>query len=454
MVTAWLWRDGPVFFLDDAWITIHNARLLFASDDPSFPGQPPLASATSLVHTVLVATVGRLGVPWPWAIILVSWAGFALLAAAIVGACRDVGLSSRWSALAAGLGVASWYVPFHWFGGLETSLAMAAVAWLVRAHLGGWRARYAPWIIGILPWLRPDLALAAPLAAFAVWRAQGRSAVVAIAAASAPWPALMLSATGAVLPATVLAKRYYFGVTDAPWDFRLYLTGWAVGYVILQNLTLVVGGALAWLWTRTGRWTWLAAAACVAPTLWSAPHVLMFNHGRYVAPLIPWALLGLVALARSRPLLARSLLLVTAGLTLVGLPKVLSVCREGVAMSRALDELSNYVEARAVPGPILIHDAGHISEHTSKQFVDAVGLKTPLSVNVHRTIPFAREEGVAAVACRVKARSAIVIRAWEDEANYLAGLRRAGWRVTPRFATGSLRVDYVLYDLEPPADGC
>ena len=46
---------SPVFPVDDAYITLHNAQVLHWGHDPNFAGTPALAGATSAVHLALVA---------------------------------------------------------------------------------------------------------------------------------------------------------------------------------------------------------------------------------------------------------------------------------------------------------------------------------------------------------------------------------------------------------------
>ena len=48
---------GGAFPLDDAYITLHNARVLLTGSDPYY-GTSPLTGATSGVHLALVAGVG------------------------------------------------------------------------------------------------------------------------------------------------------------------------------------------------------------------------------------------------------------------------------------------------------------------------------------------------------------------------------------------------------------
>src|SRR3982074_3352560 len=46
---------APVFPVDDAYITAHNAQVLHWGQDPNFADSPALAGATSPFHLALVA---------------------------------------------------------------------------------------------------------------------------------------------------------------------------------------------------------------------------------------------------------------------------------------------------------------------------------------------------------------------------------------------------------------
>src|SRR5690349_19048294 len=54
---AWLGvAQHPIAFpLDDAYITLHNAQVLWSGSDRNYPGVPALMGATSPVHLALVA---------------------------------------------------------------------------------------------------------------------------------------------------------------------------------------------------------------------------------------------------------------------------------------------------------------------------------------------------------------------------------------------------------------
>src|SRR5262249_54188914 len=67
-----LWQGTPVFPVDDAYITLHNAQVLHSGQDLNFPGSPALTGATSLLHTLLVAFL-LLFLPPLWAMDVSLW---------------------------------------------------------------------------------------------------------------------------------------------------------------------------------------------------------------------------------------------------------------------------------------------------------------------------------------------------------------------------------------------
>src|SRR5689334_12266347 len=52
-----LWMGTPVFPVDDAYITLHNAQALHQGYDLNFPGTPALVGSTSVLHTALVSAL-------------------------------------------------------------------------------------------------------------------------------------------------------------------------------------------------------------------------------------------------------------------------------------------------------------------------------------------------------------------------------------------------------------
>jgi hypothetical protein len=65
-----LWCRTPVFPVDDAYITIHNAQVFAGAPEQSFLGTPALAGSTSVVHGLIVSAFAIVLSPL-WAALLV-----------------------------------------------------------------------------------------------------------------------------------------------------------------------------------------------------------------------------------------------------------------------------------------------------------------------------------------------------------------------------------------------
>ena len=59
-------QGAPIFPFDDAYITLHNARVLLTGIEPNYEGVSPLTGSTSPLHLVLLAVFGLL-IPLEWA---------------------------------------------------------------------------------------------------------------------------------------------------------------------------------------------------------------------------------------------------------------------------------------------------------------------------------------------------------------------------------------------------
>jgi hypothetical protein len=192
----------PDFPLDDAYITLHNAQVLREGVDPNY-GVSPLIGATSSVHLLLVAALaGAVGLPWASAI--VAWASIGLYLSGLLFVAQRCGLSALETAALLVAGACGGMAPYHLLNGLETGLAMAAIVWAL-ALAAGPPTRALPALLGIFPFVRPELALlAAPLFArqtWTRWRSGTPRAIagdlVVLSLAAAPWLAWLWVETGA-----------------------------------------------------------------------------------------------------------------------------------------------------------------------------------------------------------------------------------------------------------------
>jgi len=458
LALLWWARGGWVFPLDDAYITLHNARVLIEGRDPNY-GVSALVGATSLLHLALVTAFG-LVLPGEAASYLVAAAGLVLFLTGLLTLARRMGLRWPESVALALVGPMSGATQF--LNGLETGLVMAAVTWLLVLALNGPSRRLAL-ACGLLPFLRPELGLLSlALMARQAWhrlaagpdRAAALRAIAADAAmaltAATPWLAWSFVETGTVLPQTMAAKQAFFGSSSLGQPTALALAA----FLILAGLG-PVAVALPFLGRDTlalALWSFVALFALGFGL--TAPSLLAHNEHRYTFALLPVALFALMRLGALRGPRLLHLVVLAQGVMGVVHPPDITAGQKRVAQYQGI---ARWAQANLPPqARVLIHDAGVIAYTSDLPLTDLVGLKSPGSVADHRrwTAPSGGAErfrAVDAIAQREHATHAIILddapdRFWGTLAD---DLRRAGWRLDPP-DTAVANSPYTLYRLTPP----
>lgn len=152
---------APAYPLDDAYIVLHNAHVLFTADD-NFVDVPALAGATSLLHTLSVGIVSVF-LPGELALWLLSWLAIFVTAAAFDHLTRMFGLGWRYR-LAVVLCILTAGRPLLVFlNGVETGWAIAGASWALVLAASPKNGRALPVLCGVLPFIRPELAALAGL---------------------------------------------------------------------------------------------------------------------------------------------------------------------------------------------------------------------------------------------------------------------------------------------------
>lgn len=140
--------SGPAFPLDDAYITLHNGKVLLDTPELNFPGAPAPAGATSMVHLTLLAAFSL------FLSALLALQPLSLLVAAmyVTGVSRmapAAGCDDTLALQAEILAVLVSYTPYHLLNGRETGLAMAMLVWALAWSLDKQRLRALPFQLAL-----------------------------------------------------------------------------------------------------------------------------------------------------------------------------------------------------------------------------------------------------------------------------------------------------------------
>jgi hypothetical protein len=468
---------APVFPMDDAYITLHNAEAFWLGGDPNYANASPLTGATSVVHLGLVILLASL-FPAITAQVVVMWLAVLAYALGLARLCRANKTPPGLTALVTLVGLFAGQTPYQLTNGLETGLAMAAVVWalaLASDHESGQSRLWLAGLCGTLPYVRPELAaLALPLLALQAGRrvreaaAAGDPADAALrpiltdfviaGLCAAPWALWCQTSLGTPFPTSAEAKRLFFAQSALPplvraggvWEG---LAGWGrdVGLLLLACVPLarIAHGRASAIF-----------AVCLLGAYWLYfPWALPTYEFRYLYPLLPLPLLGAaVALGSARPPAIRY---AAAVLLVLCLGQIGLSARGNIGKYLSYRDTTRYHLIPVVrwcrdhlpPGArVLVHDAGYIARGADLRLTDMVGLKTPASVAYHRVLTYPsggrqRVEAISRIALVSHADFLIVLRLWERDFGIARGLWERGWDVRP------INQDYawVVYALSPPA---
>jgi len=432
-----------VFPLDDAYITLHNARALIAGNDPVY-GVHPLIGATSLVDLMLVAVLG-LVLPLTIASLVVGACSTAAYAFALDVAVRRAG-ASKWqtaSLVLSGLTIGTVWTNLN--NGLETGLAMAAVAGMLALRDD---KRWLPVLAGVSPFIRPELGVLAAILVLRLSAAQEgyhkvRLPLVAVVAAM-PFLGWLWFCTGYVLPTTVGAKLAFFAEYRWTGQQRAGALVWAIAVCGIAPALFGLASVTKRGWAEA-----LFAGGIIATAIALTPGALGWNYGRYLMPVVPALLVGVAMLDQGK---VRAIAIAIIALWSVAWSpynyRVLQQDRKYTLTQLAwLESLG----ARLPPGThVLIHDAGMIAWVAPHlRLYDLVGLKTPRSIAFHRR--FTRRSCGWSAALDAMAREYRTEYLVDLQTEYWRciadDLRAAGWKLDPQLPDDAR---YQLYKLTPP----
>ena len=450
----WLALLGrPDFPLDDAYITLHNAQVLRDGVDPNY-GVSPLVGATSSVHLLLVAALAHF-VAMPWAGAVATWVGIALYLSGILVVARRCAFTSLEAGALIVVGVCAGMSTYHLLNGLETGLAMAAVLWALILAAGP-PARLLPALLGVMPFIRPELALlAVPLLARQVWLRWRLGASAAIlgdlavfALGAAPWLLWIWSETGSIVPQTAAAKRAFFAHDALPWSVKVIYVVRILWEQACQLGPLVLGLYMLRC-APAGRIAQLFIVAVLVLFGLEMPVGLRHNEYRYLYTLVPLLIVGL-AYTRAgggKSTLLTAAMIATAVYAIAMTPLHVTRYLEAIAFTRTEHEgLVTWIRHNLPDDAcIAVHDSGYLAFVTDRPLVDVVGLKTPTSRIQHElfTAPSAGADRGVALA-RIIADTGcgylVVLRAWDETFAITESMGKAGVELTPLRIDGEYRI--------------
>ena len=462
-------NGGAAFPTDDAFINLHNAQVLRLGHDESYLGVPALVGATSGLHLALLFALERWVHPDTAALFVLGASAAIAYVLGVFFVCVNAGCSRLECALIAVGGLVVAGSLFQFLNGMDTGLAMAAVAWTIKLLTDKRRTLWLPMLCGLMPFIRPELSflsVGAMLILFldANCSLRFKLAAAALAVLSAvPFLLWYWIDTGLLVPNTVGAKMYYFAERYADWSgkFRVVLTAMALAALACFPLFLclrflrprAVAGLLA-----------LFALAFVGSYLVNFPGGLLHNGGRYLYVFAPIVLFGVACGLSSA---SRKQTIRLAAISALFLPLMfgaqLSDYRSRISGDQqSLADVVNWINRNLPDRPtVMVHDAGYISYAAQVPLVDLVGLKTPAAIDFHRrlTYPSAgrlRSEAIADIATVFKPQYLVVLQDWNDKFDIVDGLRGNGFTVQEVYAgrapAGTSAADiYHLYRLTLPA---
>jgi hypothetical protein len=449
----------PIFPVDDAYISLHNAEVLLTGDDPHFVGTPALVGSTSAVHVVLSAIFQVFFEPlWAqWVVMILGWLAFAL---SVLRLAFVLGASAPEALLMVAASLVLGQMPHQLANGLETSWALAGLTLSIAAARDSTGPRWQlPVACALLPYLRPELVVVSVLLMlqrllndlrFVDRQAALRSGQIFLAAL-APWALLYLLTVGSLYPNTIQAKKFFFA--EGCFDPALKLDSVRNSFVAFgKELGFIGYAAVLLVLTLTG-WVGIVFTAVFAYAYYqNFPGALAHYEQRYMYVLVPWVLYAVGSLIAKRHLATR----VVAALLFLGAiaqnwseikPRWLfhTMCN---AFTRAeLDGVATWLATHAQHRKILLHDAGYVGYFVDAPMADMVGLKTPASIPPHQALTWAqcgagRQQAVHEIAIHEQPDFVVVLAGWDGIYRFIDGLRARGWTLEPRYEHV-----YVVYEV-------
>ena len=397
----YLGRAGQFGFpLDDAWIHQAYARNFGLHGIMAFSPNQPSAGSTSLGWTLILALGYKLKIPffiWTYTLGCLLTITTAFTAARLSE--RYFGNRDR-AFIVAVICMLEWHLAWAGLSGMETSLFVFLTLLFFLLFERGISPLLLGALTGIIVTVRPEgillalvyglslLRIAPPRDLKSLLRHAG-AFLLAFALMIGPWILFNLAYSGKPFPNTISAKFMQYGYPWSLfkslkylWDVLIYFVngplillvpcaGWTV-YNLIRTKSTRHLHPLIWSFTLIG----LYAAALPA----------IYDHGRYLMPLIPFVVI--YGVEGFHQFLER---FVRASLSRLAIWSALFGILIALWINAASDyafrvqlygtvhlQAAQWINRNAPPDAILAtHDIGLIGYHTGRQVVDLAGLVTP-----------------------------------------------------------------------------
>ena len=443
-VAAYLFWPG-LYPLDDAYITLSNARVFLSGQPDPVYDTSYLTGATSSVHLLLVAMTSLVMKPI-WGPLVIGLTGGFLYLLALSRIADREGVTGwlKWPAML--IGAITGFALIHYVNGLETALAMAAPAWML---LWCDDRRKLPLLAGLAPFIRPELGL---LSALLLLRLSFRSTLrenatmaLLVLLSAAPWAAWVFSETGQFLPSTIGAKLAWFRPPDLDPLLRLqvlfetlFTTAQLPLLLGLVGLAKVPAGRFAALFVLVG----LATATVILPS------ILDWNFARYQAIFTPVLAIGIIRVAADRSRMSNLVILGLVAWAAYTASIAIRAYADEIGYSQRVRAQAHFVTSLPASSIVLIHYAGQTAWASPKaRLIDVVGLKNPEVIPIHEQLTKGeckRAQSLDRIAHETSATHVVVLNRWAWPC-VAHDLRKAGWGMKPIY-----KDLYWVYELTAP----
>jgi hypothetical protein len=396
---AYLFYLSPITFpLDDAYIVLHNAQVLHLGHDNNYLGVPALVGSTSIVHTLLVSLLIFWLTPIH-ALLIIQWLSIVLYVFGLLRLTMLFKITGWQTLLFLIAGLAMGYLPYHLLSGMETVLAMAGVTWslvLSNQQITRTQRVWLALLCGVLPFLRPELALWSVLLLFyqiyrykkfGINKSHIFSDGLLVLIVAVPCLVIYYLNTGYLLPTTLKAKLVYYAFATLPFGIKIIQAKDRLLALAYQTSYLGCLGMLCFLWLSFfGRLALIFILFFLSFYIYYFSVGIDFNYWRYIYIIWPLLLYGLLqGLTYQEKILkigANILLLFMMVQVLWTWPQhwqayMLSRGYTLNELAGVAQWLKKNISSRTT---LLVHDAGYVAFATSFQMIDLVGLKTPSSI--------------------------------------------------------------------------